>query len=72
MVRLTDRPEMTLDVYRGRKTTTVTFCISLLLISQDKISFRVSQNLLRLKKPTDHAACEVLEHGCSGCRRNVI
>ena len=22
MVRLTDRPDMTLDVYRGRKTTT--------------------------------------------------
>ena len=24
VVRLTDRPEMTLDVYRGRKTTTTT------------------------------------------------
>ena len=34
MVRLTDRPDMTLDVYRGRKTTmqqqqfSITFCLS--------------------------------------------
>ena len=25
VVRLTDRPDMTLDVYRGRKTTTTTW-----------------------------------------------
>ena len=25
VVRLTDRPDMTLDVYRGRKTTTTTY-----------------------------------------------
>ena len=31
MVRLTDRPDMTLDVYRGRKTTTQQ---QLLLLSQ--------------------------------------
>ena len=28
VVRLTDRPDMTLDVYRGRKTTVQPFCIS--------------------------------------------
>ena len=31
MVRLTDRPDMTLDVYRGRKTTiqqSVYFCLT--------------------------------------------
>ena len=27
VVRLTDRPDMTLDVYRGRKTTTTTTCL---------------------------------------------
>ena len=26
VVRLTDRPDMTLDVYRGRKTTTTSHC----------------------------------------------
>ena len=26
VVRLTDRPDMTLDVHRGRKTTTTTIC----------------------------------------------
>ena len=28
VVRLTDRPDMTLDVYCGRKTTTRQFCFS--------------------------------------------
>ena len=35
VVRLTDRPDMTLDVYRGRKTTmqqqTQAFCIGITL-----------------------------------------
>ena len=26
VVRLTDRPDMTLDVYRGRQTTTMFYC----------------------------------------------
>ena len=32
MVRLTDRPDMTLDVYHGRKTTKI-FCLDSLVIS---------------------------------------
>ena len=33
VVRLTDRPDMTLDVYRGRKTTTTTLLFIYLSIS---------------------------------------
>ena len=36
MVRLTDRPDMTLDVYRGRKTT----------IQQKKTTKSLSQNIV--------------------------
>ena len=36
MVRLTDRPDMTLDVYRGRKTTIQYNRIQALFSSKDK------------------------------------
>ena len=46
VVRLTDRPDMTLDVYRGRKTTIqhVSVIISLVLqfLSIDKMAANVS------------------------------
>ena len=34
VVRLTDRPDMTLDVYRGRKTTTQQICSYVILYNQ--------------------------------------
>ena len=46
VVRLTDRPDMTLDVYRGRKTTTTTtksldpFYQTVLMRGQYTLSFR--------------------------------
>ena len=36
MVRLTDRPDMTLDVYRGRKTTTTTQLLYLYILYLQK------------------------------------
>ena len=50
VVRLTDRPDMTLDVYRGRKTTmqqqlatfVTLFCTSLITSKERK---KTSQNL---------------------------
>ena len=33
VVRLTDRPDMTLDVYRGRKTTMQHMCLNLLRVN---------------------------------------
>ena len=48
MVRLTDRPDMTLDVYHGRKTTTTTTTINVakLLLSKDeqKLELRGTKN----------------------------
>ena len=41
VARLTDRPDMTLDVYHGRKTTTTTTDISHL-----RVNFLVPENLL--------------------------
>ena len=34
MVRLTDRPDMTLDVYRGRKTTIQQYNINIALLNK--------------------------------------
>ena len=45
VVRLTDRPDMTLDVYRGRKTTaqqqiqTIVFCAILYSSLRERYSF---------------------------------
>ena len=51
MVRLTDRPDMTLDVYRGRKTTMQEqkksnnkISVYIFIIFKDKIHDRKSQN----------------------------
>ena len=45
VVRLTDRPDMTLDVYRGRKTTnqqqSTTFQIEILLVEFNSFYFKV-------------------------------
>ena len=40
MVRLTDRPDMTLDVYRGRKTTTKQTTTTIENYSKDAQSHR--------------------------------
>ena len=45
MVRLTDRPDMTLDVYRGRKTTTttLTYQISHIACKISKLTYEISK-----------------------------
>ena len=39
MVRLTDRPDMTLDVYHGRKTTTQHYVMGKALTGQEQVCF---------------------------------
>ena len=39
VVRLTDRPDMTLDVYRGRKTTMQQNNVGFLRISKETLAF---------------------------------
>ena len=48
VVRLTDRPDMTLDVYRGRKTTTTT-CKGFNIRGNKQETNRNSQNVPLLK-----------------------
>ena len=50
VVRLTDRPDMTLDVYRGRKTTTQQQQFSTLNIAHVS-KFVVNFNLIMMSKP---------------------
>ena len=49
MVRLTDRPDMTLDVYRGRKTTmqqkVLLIFMNLILPVQEFVKYRGRQKL---------------------------
>ena len=43
VVRLTDRPDMTLDVYRGRKTTTTTTTTEYNWVKGEWVHFREQQ-----------------------------
>ena len=67
MVRLTDRPDMTLDVYRGRKTTTIGLkrvnSMFVLLFSRDDskpAKLRAAESHLKLGEVS-------LETGILGC-----
>ena len=55
MVRLTDRPNMTLDVYRGRKTTTQQLYKTEIVIEKYLINFPINIYLPILKfRTTNH------------------
>ena len=58
VVRLTDRPDMTLDVYRGRKTTMQQQCKSVFTIKcRDKVRAKALVGFVRLFIP-----CKITEH----------
>ena len=49
VVRLTDRPDMTLDVYSGRKTTIQQYaCIKLIVRKNEYIIYNIKCIYLRL------------------------
>ena len=50
VVRLTDRPDMTLDVYRGRKTTMQQQCNNSLVLSFHTILLKRSPQMYKIEK----------------------
>ena len=55
VVRLTDCPDMTLDVYRGRKTTTILSCIQVVMVCKNcEDKFTINEFVEKTADSADH------------------